>query len=40
MAMAEVQGGDDLPEEPPGLLRSQPALLHQVVEQLAPAHVF
>ena len=30
--MAEVEGGDDLSEELPGLLGRQPALFHQVVE--------
>ena len=28
VVVTEVQGGDDLSEEPPGLFRSQPALLH------------
>ena len=37
--MAKVEGGDDLSEEPPRLLRGQPALLDEVVEQLAPRHV-
>ncbi len=37
--MAEVQGGDDLPEEPPCLLGRKAALLHQVVEQLAAGDV-
>ena len=37
--MAKVEGGDDLSEEPPRLLRGQPALLDEVVEQLTPRHV-
>lgn len=40
MTVAEIQSRDDLPEELPGLFGSQPALLHQVVKQLAPGHVF
>ena len=39
MAVAEVQGGDDLPEELAGLLGREAALLHQVVEQLSARHV-
>ena len=38
--MTEVQGGDDLPEEPPRLLRRESALLHEVIEQLAARDVF
>ena len=40
MAVAEVKGGDDLSEEPAGLLGCEPALLHQVVEQLPAGYVF
>lgn len=39
MAVAKVEGGDDLSEEPPRLLGGQPALFDEVVEQLAPRHV-
>ena len=39
MAVAEIEGGDDLPEEPPCLLRGEATLLDQVVEQLAPGDV-
>lgn len=35
MTVAEIQSGDDLPEELPGLFGSQAALLHQVVKQLS-----
>ena len=39
MAMAEVEGRYDLPEEPPSFLRWQTTFLHQVVKQLATTHV-
>lgn len=39
MTVAEVQSGDDLPEELPGLFGSQPALLNQVVKQLSSWHM-
>ena len=39
MTVAEIQSRDDLPEELPGLFRSQPAFLHQVVEQLSSRHM-
>ena len=34
VAVAEVQSGDDLAEETSSLFRGQPALLHEVVEEL------
>lgn len=37
--MAEIEGGDDLSEEFPGLFGSQPAFLHQVVKQLSTRHM-
>lgn len=37
--MAEVEGGDNLSEELPGLFGGQPALLNQVVEQLSARHM-
>lgn len=40
MTVTEVKGGNDLPEEPPGLLGGETALLDQVVEELAPGDVF
>ncbi len=39
MTVAEIQSRDDLPEELPGLFRSQPALLHQVIKQLPSWHM-
>lgn len=39
MTMAEIEGGDDLSEEFPGLFGSQPAFLHQVVKQLSTRHM-
>ena len=38
--MTKVEGGDDLSEEPPGLLGGEAALLDEVVEQLPAGHVF
>lgn len=38
--MAEIEGGDYLPEELPGLFRGQTAFFHQIVEQLSAGHVF
>ena len=40
MAVAEVQSGNDLSEEPPGLFGGQSTLLDQVVEQLASRDMF
>ena len=39
VTVAEVQRGDDLSEELAGLFGCEPALLHQVVKQLAARHV-
>ena len=39
MTVAEIQSRDDLPEELPGLFRSQSALLHQVIKQLSARHM-
>lgn len=39
MTVAEIQSRDDLPEELPGLFRSQSAFLHQVVKQLSSWHM-
>ena len=39
VAVAEVEGGDDLAEEAARLLGREAALLHQVVEQLPAGHV-
>ena len=38
--MTEVKGGDDLPKEPPRLLRSKPSFLHEVVKEFSARHVF
>lgn len=38
--MAEVEGGDDLSEELPGLFGRQPAFFHQVVKQLSAGDMF
>lgn len=37
--MAEVEGGDDLSEEFPGLFGGQPAFLHQIIEKFSTRHV-
>lgn len=39
MRVAEIQGGDDLPEELARLLRRQSTLLHQVIEELSAGYM-
>ena len=39
MAVAEVEGRDDLSKEPPGLLGCQPAFLDKVVKQFTSGDV-
>lgn len=40
MAVAKVEGRNDLPEKSPGLFRCQSALFDQIIEQLAARDVF
>ena len=40
MAMAKIQRGNNLSEEPPGFFRGQPALLDQIVKELSTRNMF
>lgn len=40
MSMAEIKGGNNLPEEAPGFLWRKATLFHQIIEQFAAANMF